>query len=140
MCLLLVSCSKDKDDAKSKETLLTQHSWKMEEITQVENNVQIYYKRGGASNTNNFDNDKITFLANGTGTYSPTTAQSFNITWEFTNAQKTTMNIVISFSASLITTLKCSELELSENSFFCVTNFTNASAKPVLASVYRTPL
>jgi len=140
--LLLQACTKDDSDTvvATKEELLTHHTWKMEELTQVENNSQIYYKRGGTTNTHNFDNDKITFLADGTGNYSPTPAQNFNITWEFTNPSKTQMNIVITFSPSLITTLKCTELQLTENRFFCVTNFTNASAQPVLGSVYRTPL
>lgn len=138
---LLQSCSKDSDDVgKSREVLLTQHTWKMEEITQVENNTQIYYKRGGSTNTNNFDNDKITFVTGGTGTYSPTPSETFNITWQFTNTEKTAMNIVISFTPTLTTTLKCSELDLTENRFFCVTSFTNATGKPVLGSVYRTPL
>ncbi len=138
---LLQSCSKDSDDVgKSKEALLTQHTWKMEEITQVENNTQIYYKRGGSTNTNSFDNDKITFLAAGTGTYSPTPGETFNITWQFTNMEKTAMNIVITFSPTVITTLKCSELDLTGNRFFCVTSFTNASSQPVLSSVYRSPL
>jgi len=143
--LVISSCSKDNDEpptttTKTTEELLTQHPWKMEEITQVENNTQIYYKRGGTTNTNNFDNDKITFLANGTGTYSPTPAQNLNLTWQFTNSEKTKMNIVITFSASTVLTLKCSELDLSDNRFFCVNNYTNTSSQPVLASVYRTPL
>ena len=140
--LLLQGCLKDDSDTvvATKEELLTHHTWKMEELTQVENNTQIYYKRGGTTNTQNFDNDKITFLVDGTGTYSPTPSQNFNITWEFTNASKTQMNIVITFSPSLITTLKCTELELTQKRFFCVTNFLNASAQPVLGSVDRTPL
>ena len=140
--LLLQACMKDDSnvDMPSKEVLLTHHTWKMEELTQVENNTQIYYKRGGTTNTHNFDNDKITFLADGTGNYSPTPAQNFNITWEFTNASKTQMNIVITFSASLVTTLKCTELQLTQDRFFCVTSYSNASAQPVLGSVYRTPL
>lgn len=142
--LMISSCSKDNDDpspaTKTPEELLTQHVWKMEEITQVENNTQIFYKRGGNTNTNNFDNDKITFLTNGTGTYSPTPAQTLNLTWQFTNSEKTKMNIVITFSASTVLTLKCSEVDLSDNRFFCVNNYTNTSAQPILASVYRTPL
>ena len=102
----------------SKEELLTHHTWKMEELTQVENNTQIYYKRGGTANTHNFDNDKITFLADGTGNYSPTPAQNFNITWEFTNTSKTQMDIVITFSPSLITTLKCTELATDTKQVF----------------------
>jgi len=140
--LLFQACTKDDSNVvmATKEELLTHHTWKMEELTQVENNTQIYYKRGGTTNTHNFDNDKITFLVDGTGTYSPTPSQNFNITWEFTNSSKTQMNIVITFSASLVTTLKCTELQLTQEKFFCVTNFLNASAQPVLGSVYRTPL
>ena len=140
--LFLQGCMKDDSDTDvaTKEELLTHHTWKMEELTQVENNTQIYYKRGGTTNTQNFDNDKITFLVDGTGTYSPTPSQNFNITWEFTNTSKTQMNIVITFSPSLVTTLKCTDLDLTQKRFFCVTNFLNASAQPVLGSVYRTPL
>jgi len=140
--VFLHACTKDDSDTDvaTKEELLTHHTWKMEELTQVENNTQIYYKRGGTSNTHNFDDDKITFLVDGTGTYSPTPSQNFNITWEFTNAAKTQMDIVIIFSPSIITTLKCTELQLTQKRFFCVTNFLNASAQPVLGSVYRTPL
>ena len=140
--LLLQACTKDDShvDVATKEELLTHHTWKMEELTQVENNTQLYYKRGGASNTHNFDNDKITFLVDGTGNYSPTPAENYGITWEFTDAAKTRMNIIITFSPSIITTLKCTELEITEQRFFCVTNFTNASNQPVMGSVYRTPL
>jgi hypothetical protein len=140
--LTLISCEKDNDPppAKSKEELLTAHSWKMEELTQVENNTLIYYKRGSSGNTSNYDNDKITFLATGTGTYSPTPAQSFPITWQFTNNEKDKMDITIAFGPGLNVTLKCTELELEDNRFFCVNRFANGSGQPVLASVYRTPL
>ncbi|MGK2861417.1 MAG: hypothetical protein ACSLE0_05755 [Chitinophagaceae bacterium] len=144
--LLLAACSKNNDEpspapaTKTKEELLTQHVWKMEEIIQVENNNQINYKRGGSTYTYNFDNDKLTFLANGNGTYSPTPTQLLNLTWQFTNTDKTKMNIVITFSPTVVLTLKCSEVELSDNRFFCVNNYTNTSSQPVLSSVYRTPL
>jgi hypothetical protein len=143
ICLLfLQSCLKDDSYVVpvSKEELLTHHAWKLEELTQVENNTQIYYKRGGLSNTNNLDDDRITFLADGTGTYSPTTSENYNITWEFTDASKTKMDIVITFSPTLITTLKCTELEITEREFFCVTNYLNSTNQPVMATVYRTPL
>lgn len=139
---VLTSCDKDNDPVpeKSREELLTQHVWKMEEITQVENNNLIYYKRGGSSNTNNFDSDKLTLATDGTGTYSPTSIQNFTTTWQFTDAAKTKMDLIINFGGGLIVTLKCTEIELDENRFFCVARFSNASGQPVLASVYRTPL
>ncbi len=140
--LFLQGCLKDDSYVVpvSKEELLTHHAWKLEELTQVENNTHIYFKRGGLNNTNNLDNDKITFLADGSGNYSPTTSENYDISWEFTDASKTKMDIVITFSPTLITTLKCTELEITERKFFCVTNYVNASNQPVMATVYRTPL
>jgi len=140
--ILFQACLKDDSDTVviSKEEILTHHTWKIEELNQVENNAQIYYKRGGLSNTNNLDDDKITFLADGTGSYSPTSSENYDITWEFTDATKTQMDIIITFSPSLITTVKCMELDITERRFFCVANYLNASHQPVLGTVYRTPL
>ena len=142
LTLFLQACLKDDSHTvtTSKVELLTHHPWKIEELTQVENNVQINYKRGGSANTHNFDEDKLTFLEDGTGSYSPTPSESFGITWEFTNAEKTRMDIVITFTPALITTLRCSEVEITERRFFCVMNYSNASGQPVLGTVYRTPL
>lgn len=138
----LLSCDKedDNDPLKTPEEYLTQHAWAMEELTQVENNALIYYKRGGSTNTANYDNDYLSFNTNGTGNYSPTTGQNRAITWQFTNAEKTKLTIVITFSPTVILTLKCTELELSDTRFFCVNQYTNASGQPVLASVYRKAL
>ena len=140
--LFLQACLKDDTHTVvvGKEVILTHHAWKLEELNQVENNSQIYYKRGGTSNTHDLDDDRITFLDNGPGIYSPTPTENYNLTWEFTNSSKTAMNIVISFSPSLITTLKCTELEITERRFFCVVSYVNASNQPVLGTVYRTPL
>ena len=140
--LFLQACLKDDSHTPvvSKEEMLTHHTWKLEELSQVENNALIYYKRGEAGNTHNLDDDKITFHTDGTGNYSPTTAENYGLTWEFTDASKTRMDIVISFSPSIITTLKCTELEITERRFFCVTNYINTSNQPVMGTVYRTPL
>ncbi len=147
MSILLISCSQDNDDVNPPPTppvdvlaLLTAHTWKMEEIIQVENNTRIYYKRGGNTNTNNYDNDKLTFLADGTGTYSPTPAQNLPMTWQFTNAAKSSLDLNINFGGGNFKLLKLTSLSLTENSFFCVTSFVNDLGNPVLSSVLRTPL
>ena len=119
---VVTSCSKDNDNPtacdKDKGEAINPACMEMEEIIHVENNNQIYYKRGGNTNTNNYDNDKIICLANGTGNYSPTPSQTLPLTWEFTNSDKTKLNMVITFSAAVVLTLKCSEVDLSDNRFF----------------------
>jgi len=69
--------------------LLTAHSWRMQEIRGVSNNVAFYYLRGGSSNTQSFDNDVITFRSDKTGTYTDNSGNSFSLTWDFTNSSNT---------------------------------------------------
>jgi hypothetical protein len=148
---LFISCSQDNDDVNPPppppppptvpvEELLTAHTWKMEEIMQLENNALIYYKRGGNANTNNYDNDKLTFNPNGTGTYSPNPAQNLPLTWQFTNTAKTNLDMNINFGGGNTKLLKLSSFNLTDSSFFCVTYFINDAGGPVLSTVTRTPL
>jgi hypothetical protein len=71
--------------------LLTAHSWRMQEIRGVSNNVAFYYLRGGSSNTQSFDNDVITFRPDKTGTYTDNSGNSFSLTWNFTNSNNTSI-------------------------------------------------
>ena len=45
--ILFQACLKDDSDTVvvSKEEILTHHTWKIEELNQVENNAQIYYNK-----------------------------------------------------------------------------------------------
>ena len=79
------------DTLKEKDTLLTAailtaNSWKPLEMRGLVNNTYVYYVRGGASNTQSFDNEYMTFNANGTGIYHDNAGGNTTFTWNFTDA------------------------------------------------------
>ena len=69
--------------------LITANSWKVYEERGVAGGAIVYYLRGGSSNTQNLDNEYITFNANGTGTWVHNSGATVNISWVFANAQNT---------------------------------------------------
>jgi hypothetical protein len=75
--------------------LITGNSWKVQEIRGVEGNTVLYYKRGAAGNTENFDIEYITFNADKTGTYFDAVGTTHAITWDFSNAELTKLTFVV---------------------------------------------
>jgi hypothetical protein len=75
--------------------LLTGNSWKIQELRGVLGNTNVYYLRGGSSNTQNMDNDYITFKADKTGTYVDAASGTHAITWDFSNSANTQITFVI---------------------------------------------
>ncbi len=81
-------------------TLLTQHLWKIDELRGVTGNTADYYKRGGNTNTVNFDNNyEIKFNADGTG-YNQVNGQNSPLSWSYTNPDRT--SLTITFQGSTI--------------------------------------
>ena len=109
--ITLFSCTKDcptttTTQVKTPEELLTAKTWKADEIrVQQSNGTSQYYKRGGTSNTVNYDSDSLKFNANNTGTYyylgSP-----YSTTWNFSNPEKSKMILVINYSTPLTINLE----------------------------------
>jgi hypothetical protein len=109
---LLAACSKSSDPApttttttttKTVEELLTQRTWKTDEIrSQLSNNTTQYYKRGGSSNTVNYDSDSLKFNVNNTGTYY-FGGVATSTTWNFINSEKSKMTIIINYSPTPLT-------------------------------------
>ncbi len=81
--------------------LLTANSWKLQELRGVQGNVINYYKRGGLSNTENFDNEYITFNTNKTGIYFDAVGATHQITWDFSNIENTKITFVVQNPAPL---------------------------------------
>jgi hypothetical protein len=71
------------------EQILTATPWKILEITGGIGNLPFYYKRGGSSNTINFDNEYYLFKPDQTGTYVDNTGLQNPFTWSYSNAGKT---------------------------------------------------
>jgi hypothetical protein len=102
---LVNSCKKDDNTTSSSSTpeeLLTKSLWKINEIRYSQVNTSgggatYYYKRGTTGNVSDFDNENILFAANNTGTFTLGTTVA-PITWQFTDAEKTKIQWVITYS------------------------------------------
>jgi hypothetical protein len=81
--------------------LLSANSWKIQEIRGVVGNTITYYLRGGSSNTDNYDNEYITFNSNKTGIYFDFNGGTHQITWDFSNTNNTKLSFVVSNPAPL---------------------------------------
>ncbi len=140
MILIIGGCKKESTDptptTATIEQLLTAKTWKAEEIrSQLSNNTTQYYKRGGSSNTANYDSDSLKFNTNNTGTY------YFNgtataTTWNFTNAEKSKMTIVISYTPTPLT-INWEYINVAENTLK-YTQYPSAGIS-YLASATRVP-
>ena len=75
--------------------LLTANSWKMQEFRGVIGNTITYYLRGGSGNTENYDNEYITFNANKTGILYDAEGTTHQITWDFSNSNNTGLTFVV---------------------------------------------
>lgn len=76
--------------------LLTGTSWKVQEMRGVVGGAITYYLRGGSSNTENFDNEYITFNSNKTGIYFDANNAMHQMTWDFSNANNTKLTFIVS--------------------------------------------
>lgn len=135
--IVFMSCEKDCDTPvnKSVEELLAAKTWKADEVRlQFSNNTSSYYKRGGGSNTVNYDSDSLKFNLNNTGIYYFQGSQ-FTTTWTLTNGEKTKMTLVI--NSPLVQTLYLENIAMTETSFRY--SQYNVAGTAYLASVARLP-
>src|SRR5258705_13668863 len=104
---LLYSCKKSEDNTSptppTPEELLTKSSWKINELRYEQVNASgtgaiYYYKRGTTGNIGNFDNENIVFVNNNTGTFTLGSTVA-PITWQFTNTEKTKLQLTINYSS-----------------------------------------
>ena len=138
--IFIVSCTKDSTPTptpvvvKTTEEILTGKTWKADEVrTQLSNNTTQYYKRGVSGNL--YDSDSIKFSTNNTGIYYYS-GSAYTTTWNFTDAGKTKMTIVINqpptpFSVYL------ENIQLTETYFKYAQYFTGTVS--YLASCTRLP-
>jgi len=80
---------------------LTGVTWKMEESRVIDGNSMFYYKRNGAENTINFDEDFYKFNNDNTGTYYYN-GQEYKFTWKYLDAANTKMEMIILYPNPLV--------------------------------------
>ncbi|MBI5858600.1 MAG: hypothetical protein HZB42_13255 [Sphingobacteriales bacterium] len=135
----VVSCKKDENNTtpvvKTIEELLTGKTWKADEIrVQLSNNTTQYYKRGVSGNT--YDTDSLKFSTNNTGTYY-FSGSSYATTWNFTDAAKTKMTVIINQPPTPIT-VYLENIQITET-FFKYAQYSSAGGISYLASCTRLP-
>ena len=139
--IILASCQKDpvKPDTppvKTIEELLTAKTWKADEIrVQLSNNTTSYYKRGGTTNTGDYDSDSLRFNTDNTGIYYYLGAQ-YTTTWNFTNTDKSKMTLIINYSSPL--TIDIENINVTATSFKYA-QYSSANGISYLASGTRLP-
>jgi hypothetical protein len=82
--------------------LLTSTAWKFQEIRGVNSNTPYYYLRGGSFNTQSFDHEHILFKADKTGVVTDEGETNTPMTWDFANADKTSIAYRIPFPNGVI--------------------------------------
>jgi hypothetical protein len=136
--MLIISCDKDETTTptpavKTSEEMLVAKTWKADEVrVQQSNNVSSYYKRGVTGTA--YDSDSIKFSANNTGTYY-FSGMSYSTTWNFTDAAKTKMTLVINQSPAISVYLE--NIHITETSIKYAQYFTGTVS--YLASATRVP-
>lgn len=80
---------------------LTGVTWKMEESRVLDGNNMLYYKRNGAENTINFDEDFYKFNNDNTGIYYYN-GQEYKFTWKYLDAANTKMEMIIQYPSPLV--------------------------------------
>ena len=140
LTLFFVACSKDSTTApiptpKTTEELLAEKAWKADEIrVQQANGIMQYYKRGGSTNTVNYDSDSVRFNLNNTGTYYFSGA-TYTTTWNFVNAEKSKMTLVINYPTPL--SINIENINITQT-YFRYSQYINAGVNSYLASCTRT--
>ncbi|MBK7560879.1 MAG: hypothetical protein IPI68_05020 [Chitinophagaceae bacterium] len=135
--LSFISCNKEDTitPTKTLEQLLTGKTWKADEIrAQLSNNTASYYKRGTVGTT--YDSDSLKFAVNNTGTYY-FSGSAYSITWNFSDAGKTKMTLVINQPPTPIT-IYIENMTISET-FLKYAQYFTGPGVTYLASCTRVP-
>jgi hypothetical protein len=75
--------------------LLSANSWKIQELRGVIGNSITSYQRGGTGNTENYDNEYITFNADKTGILFDAAGGTHSLTWDFSNSLNTKLTLIV---------------------------------------------
>lgn len=146
LCIVTLSCSKDEDEPetpapKTVEEYLTAKTWMVDELTYLQNNTLTNYKRSSGSPA--YQYDRLLFKTGGTGVYTNTYKEQFDITWQFTDVEKSKVTMVIKNyyaggPAATNQTIKLENVNVKDNSLKYSEIYANGSTQ-TMTSVYRIP-
>ncbi|RYF77788.1 MAG: hypothetical protein EOO39_03085 [Cytophagaceae bacterium] len=115
--------------------ILTGKVWEMNEIRYLQNNTNAYYKRGGSTNTVNFDDAIIKFNRDGTGTTN-WQGNSISFVWNFASNDRT--KVALTLSTGSIRLINWDNMIYSESAITYTETYNNSGTNS-LAQAKRTP-
>jgi hypothetical protein len=124
IALFQISCKKDavaQSSTLTKQQILVQKDWKIDQLHSNINGVYASYFRGGPNTTGiTYDNVRYTFKSDGTGTYVDQHNTSHSVSWQFASADQRSMI----FSISGMAPDSWQMVEISGNYLHATENFT----------------
>jgi hypothetical protein len=143
LLITFCSCEKSNDSPstptsrKTKTEILTHKPWIMQEAYHMEANVVNSYNRGANNNTINYDIEVLTLKIDNTGTLNDIFGKTYPVSWSFSNAEQTKMQLTIHFpSANALHNYNM--VQISDSSWSVVFNRINPeTGNMVLASWKR---
>ena len=124
IALFQISCEKDavaQSTTLTKEQILVQKDWKVDQLHSNINGVYASYFRGGSNTTGiTYDNVRYTFKSDHTGTYVDHHNTSHPVSWQFTSTDQRSMT----FSISGMVPDNWQMVEISGNYLHATENFT----------------
>jgi hypothetical protein len=135
---LFSGCKKNNDNSSGStpEGLLTKSPWRINELRFSQVNTSgggtiYYYKRGTTGNLSDFDNHSILFNSNNTGTFTYGLTTSAPFTWQFTNAEKTKIQWIITYSPTNILTVNWENVTITDSEIRLSEYWTNTGITSV---------
>ncbi len=120
---------------KTKTELLTAQTWIVKKSVDMENERYNHYERGANNNTHSLDNDELAFANDHSGSYKDITGSAYKLTWTFTNADETEMDVTIQYPQPV--TLHYEMIQLNDSGFSATHSYINGNGNRVLASFQR---
>ena len=121
---------------KTKEKILTENVWRVEEVKSNFSKQNLHYLNGKENTTGvDYSVFRLTFNNDGSGTYTDSDGYLHNTSWKFTSKDKHNM----SFKIENGVTYEWSMVEISENSFQSITEL-NVNGQDLLQSTRYVPI
>lgn len=136
---LVYSCTKDnmpEENPLTKLEILVRQPWQVDEVMSNVGCKNLHFIRGGINNTGvDYSKFRLTFKADGTGTYTNETGVTYTTAWEFTSADQHNMKLLVNSGSPQV--FIWNMVEISENSFQSITALDKLS---ILQSTRYTPV